>query len=246
MEDSIMSIKKLIGMVIVLALTILLSACNIGAAPAPTQDVGLVYTQAAQLVATQFALQQTQTALAIPPTSLPTATPPAIPTFSVGTPFGVSTPFGVGSTPFGVNTTPFGAATQSGGFLPTATIRALATTSAPKCDDAQFVADLTVPDGTVFKPGQDFDKVWRVKNTGTCTWDEGYTFAYGGGSLDGYNIVIKAKDKFVAPGATFDFGVHLTASLAPNTYQECWSMMNDKGYYFGQSPLACVKIVVKK
>jgi len=235
-----MSLKKLIGMAAMVTLTVLLSACNIGMTPAPTQDVGLIYTQAAQLVATQFAMQQTQTALAIPPTPLPSPTAPAIPTFPVATPFGVSTPFG-GSTPFGV-------ATQPGGFLPTPTIFALATSSAPKCDDAQFVADLTVPDGTEFKPGQDFDKVWRIKNTGTCTWDDGYTFVYGGGSLDGYNIKIKNKSDFVEPGATTDFGVHLTASLMPNTYTECWNMMNDKGYYFGPSngSLACVTIVVKK
>ena len=244
MEVTIMLLKKLIGMVTVFTLTILLSACNIGAAAAPTPDVGLVYTQAAQLVATQFALQQTQTALAIPPTALPTSTPPAIPSISFGTPFGASTPFG-GSTPFGAST-PFGVATQPGGFIPTATIRALGTTSGPKCDDAQYIADLTVPDGTIMKPGQDFDKVWRIKNTGTCTWDDGYALVYQGGSLDGYNVKIKTTNQFVKAGETYDFGVHLTASLVPNTYTECWTMMNDKGYYFGQSPVACVSIVVQK
>jgi hypothetical protein len=239
MEVSIMSLKKLIGMVTMVTLTILLSACNIGTTPAPTQDVGLMYTQAAQLVATQFAMQQTQTALAIPPTVFPSPTTAlAVPTFPVATPFGASTPLG-GSTPFGV-------ATQPGGFLPTATIMALATTSGPVCDSATFVADLTVPDGTEFKPGVDFDKVWRIQNTGTCTWDDGYTFVYGGGSLDGYTLDFKAKDKFVAPGATVDLGVHLTASLVPNTYQECWSMKNDKGQFFPHSPVACVKIVVVK
>ena len=239
-----MSLKKLIGMAALVTLTILLSACNIGATPAPTQDVSLIYTQAAQLVATQFAMQQTQTALAIPPTALPTSTPPAIPTFSVGTPFGASTPFG-GSTPFGAST-PFVVATQPGGFLPTSTIQALATTSGPVCDSAILVADITVPDGTKFKPGVDFEKVWRIQNTGTCTWDEGYSFVYGGGSLDGYTIYFKNKNQFVKPGATTDIGVNLTASLSPNTYQECWSMMNDKHQYFPHSPVACVKIVVAK
>jgi hypothetical protein len=244
MEVSIMSLKKLIGMAVMVTLTVLLSACNIGATPAPTQDVGLIYTQAAQLVATQFAMQKTQTALAIPPTALPTSTPPVIPTFSVGTPFGVSTPFG-GSTPFGA-ITPFGAATLPGGFLPTPTIRALATSSAPQCDHAQFISDLSIPDGTVMKPGNSFDKAWTIKNNGTCTWDDGYSFVYLGGSLGGYDIKITNKSDFVAPGATVNYAVHLNASLAPNTYQECWSMRNDKGSYFPDSPLACVKIVVQK
>ncbi len=37
-------------------------------------------------------------------------------------------------------------------------------------DDAAFVADLTVPNGTAMFPGQMYDKVWRVANTGSCTW----------------------------------------------------------------------------
>ena len=140
MEVTIMSLKKLIGMAAMVTLTVLLSACNIGTTPVPTQDVGLIYTQAAQLVATQFAMQQTQTALAIPPTALPSPTALAVPTFPVATPFGVSTPFGA--------STPFGVATQPGGFLPTATIMALATTSGSQCDSASFIADVNVPDGT--------------------------------------------------------------------------------------------------
>ena len=237
-----MSLKKLIGMAAMVTLTILLSACNIGTTPAPTQDVGLIYTQAAQLVATQFAMQQTQTALAIPPTALPS--PTALATFPVATSFGASTPFG-GSTPFGAST-PFGVATQPGGFLPTATFVALATSTTPQCDAAILIADITVPDGTEFKPGRDFEKVWRIQNTGTCTWDEGYSFVYMGGSLDGYSLYFKTEGKFVKPGETVDLGVDLTASLVPNTYQECWSMMNDRGQYFPRSPVACVKIVVVK
>jgi hypothetical protein len=249
MEVSIMSFKKLIGMAGMVALTVLLSACNLGATPAPTQDTGLIYTQAAQLVGTQFAMQQTQTALAIPPTALRSPTAPALPTFPAATPFGASTPFG-GSTPFGTSTpfggsTPFGAATLPGGFLPTPTIMVFATPAGPQCDAAILIADVTIPDGTEIKPGLDFEKVWRIQNTGTCTWDDGYAFVYGGGSLDGYNLYFDKTEKFVAPGATADLKVNLTASLKPNTYQECWSMMNDRGQYFLYSPVACVKIVVK-
>jgi len=240
-----MSLKKLSGMAVMVVLTILLSACNIGATPAPTQDVGLIYTQAAQLVATQFAMQQTQTALAIPPTPLPSPTAPVIATFSVA-PFGVSTPPG-GGIPFSTSTSlPFGAATLPGGFLPTATIRALATASGPECDRAIFTGNENYPDGTVMKPGNSFDKTWEIKNAGTCTWDDGYAFVYLGGTFGGYDIKIKNKGDFVAPGQTVNYTVHLNASLAPNTYQECWSMRNDKGKYFQDTPIACIKIIVKK
>ena len=33
-----------------------------------------------------------------------------------------------------------------------------------------LLADVTIPPGTRFVQSQDFTKVWRVQNTGTCTW----------------------------------------------------------------------------
>ena len=235
MEVSIMSHKKLIGVAVTGFLVILLSACNIGSTPAPTQDLGAIYTQAADLVATQFALQQTQTAMAVPPTPLPSPTLQPLPTFPVGTPFSVSTPFGA--------STPFTVGTQPGGFFPTATISALATSSGPKCNDSVFVSE-TIPDKTVMKPGQEFDKSWTLYNSGTCTWDDGYVFTYLGGTLDGYSVSIKNTSDFVKPGANTSFAVHLTASLQPTEYQDCWRMKDDKGYYFGT--YACVDIIVQK
>jgi hypothetical protein len=238
MEVPIMSFKKLIGMAAVVTLIILLSACNLGSTPAPTQDVGMIYTQAAQLVATQFAMQQTQTAMAVPPTAPPSPTVQAFPTSPLVTPFGAGTPFGA--------STPFGVGTQPGGFLPTATIMVLATSAAPKCNDAMFTGEENYPDGSVLKSGQEFQKYWAIQNTGTCTWDEGYEFHYNGGTLDGYSIKIKKAVDFVEPGEVITFQVNLTASLEPNTYTDTWSMMDDKGFIFGPSPIATVSIVVKK
>ncbi len=237
-----MSLKKLTGMAAVIALTVLLSACNIGTTPAPTQDVGLIYTQAAQLVATQFAMQQTQTALAIPPTALPSPTALAVPTFPAATPFEAGTPFG-GSTPFGAST-PFGVATQPGGFVPTATLMVFSSpVPTPSCNVAIFDGE-TVPDGTVFKPGEDFVKSFSVRNGGTCTWDDGYAFVYQGGTLDGYTIKIKNFDEFVKPGQAITFKLNLTASLVPNKYTDCWKMQDDRKNYFGD--YFCVVIEVKK
>ncbi len=34
--------------------------------------------------------------------------------------------------------------------------------------------DVTIPDGAPVTPGQEFVKTWKIKNTGICTWDEGY------------------------------------------------------------------------
>jgi hypothetical protein len=236
--------KKIKGMSAALLSAVLISACTMGQTPAPTADMGIINTQAAQLVATQFSMQQTQTAMAIPPSPFPTATV-SQPTFAViSTPFTSVNPNGA-ATPLGGLPTPFGALPTSG-FLPTSTVQALATASGPKCDDAIFTGQENVPDGTVMKPGIEFEKYWVIQNTGTCTWDDGYIFTYLGGTLDGYNIKINKTEEFVKPGGQVTFKVNLTSSLVPNTYTDCWAMKNDRGFFFGQSPIACVNIVVKK
>ena len=42
-------------------------------------------------------------------------------------------------------------------------------TATQNCDDADFVTDVTIPDGTTLSPNEDFTKTWRLKNAGTCS-----------------------------------------------------------------------------
>ena len=222
---------------VIVAAVLLLSACNLGATPAPTIDVNAINTAAVSTAVAQFNVQLTQTALAIPPTALPTNT--EIPTET-------SLPtFAAPATEAVLPTVSFN--TPVAGFTPLATVAAINPTqvSGDACDNNVFIADITVPDGTVMKPGQDFKKIWRVKNTGNCTWDEGYSLVAipGGDSLDGQTYTIKLKKDFVAPGATVDLGIDMTAHLKPGDYQGCWKMKNDRGFYFGT--ILCVVIKVK-
>ena len=99
------------------------------------------------------------------------------------------------------------------------------------CDSMSFVADLTVPDGTYVDPGQNFDKVWRIKNTGTCTWDSSYKFVFvQGDPLGGQNQSIGGS---VAPGQTYDVSIAMTAPTTPGTYGGQWQMANGQGIAFG-------------
>ena len=225
--------EKYTGLVILLALATLLSACNLGQQPEPTIDAGAVATSAVETVLAQAAAQQTQTALAGPPATQPPAAtlPPtmtSVPTFAIP-----------GTAQAGTTALP----TVAGLASPTSALLPQPTLAGPVCNDSVFITE-TVPDGTVFKPGVDFDKTWTIQNTGTCTWDEGYTLVYLGGTLDGYDIEIDQKDEFTPPGSTQVFKVKLTASLEQKEYTECWRMRDDKGYYFGT--FVCVTIVVKK
>jgi Ig-like domain from next to BRCA1 gene len=48
-------------------------------------------------------------------------------------------------------------------------------TSAPFCvNDAQFLEDLTLPDGAQVLPGVVMDKRWQMLNRGECAWGPGY------------------------------------------------------------------------
>ena len=100
------------------------------------------------------------------------------------------------------------------------------------CDRAQFVADVTVPDGTAYAPGTQFDKIWRLKNVGTCTWTTSYAMVFGTGEkMGGPDLVNMPKS--VAPGQTVDITVHLTAPSAAGPYRGYWKFQNGTGVPFG-------------
>src|SRR5512141_2598891 len=62
--------------------------------------------------------------------------------------------------------------------------------SAATCDAAQFVSDVTVPDGTKYDPGTAFKKTWRLKNIGTCTWSTSSSLVFDSGERMGASASI--------------------------------------------------------
>ena len=64
---------------------------------------------------------------------------------------------------------------------PTETLGLPTATSAggvPSVDQATFVADVTVPDGSNFSPGQAFVKTWRIQNSGATTWNTSFKLTF--------------------------------------------------------------------
>lgn len=100
------------------------------------------------------------------------------------------------------------------------------------CDKAEFVADVTVPDGTVFAPGTTFTKTWRLKNVGTCTWNTSYTLVFHTGEQMGGPAAVNLPST-VAPGQTLDLSVALTAPNTAGTYRGYWMLKNAGGVLFG-------------
>ncbi len=100
------------------------------------------------------------------------------------------------------------------------------------CDRAQFITDVTVPDGTQMTPGLAFTKTWRLKNIGTCTWTTSYALAFSSGDpLGGPSSVNLASS--VAPGQTVDVSVSLTAPGTAGHYISYWKFKNASGTPFG-------------
>jgi len=93
------------------------------------------------------------------------------------------------------------------------------------CDKATFVADVTVPDGTLFSPGTTFIKTWRLKNSGTCTWTNAYKLVFYNGEQMGAPTSVNVPWN-VAPNGTVDLTVNMLAPANPGTYRGYWILSN--------------------
>ena len=131
---------------------------------------------------------------------------------------------------------------------PTVTPTGMATPSAtkppvvigPLCDDAAYVSDVTIPDGTVIDQGDEFIKTWRMKNTGTCEWTTDYAIAFvSGNAMDGQTTALEVS---VEAGEEVDISVKLAGPETPGTYTGYWRLKNASGAFFGE--LVFVQIVI--
>jgi ABC-type amino acid transport substrate-binding protein len=139
--------------------------------------------------------------------------------------------------------------------IPTPDITAPTPTPAPSptpevCKDgASYVADLNYDDKNmtappVMQPGQAFTKGWRMRNSGTCVWDQTYTFAYAGGNSSMSNMgasAVRVKGT-VKPGATYDLMVPMVAPSVPGVYQGFWNMRDWQGSAFGDRVWAGIQV----
>jgi hypothetical protein len=218
-------------------------------------DVNAINTAAVETAMGQLSAQFTQTALAAPTaTVMATNTALPLPTFALPT-AGAGTAAATAAGGNALPTVSFNstATTPLAGFTPLPTAAAGGSTGptaslGDACNNNVFISDVTIPDGTTVNPGVNFDKVWQVKNTGSCTWDDGYSLVYIGGSnpdLDPYNFQLKDKSDWVAGGATANLGLTLTTPCTPGDYQGTWRMRDDQGNYFGTPLTVIVKVTDK-
>lgn len=105
------------------------------------------------------------------------------------------------------------------------------------CDAASFVKDVTIPDGTILGRGISFTKIWRIQNTGSCTWTPFYSAVFiNGDGLGAASSV--ALSGYVYPGNYIDLPINMTAPATDGHYQGFWELRNDSGALFGIGPQA--------
>lgn len=101
------------------------------------------------------------------------------------------------------------------------------TPAGPCTDKASFVDDVTIPDYAHLDVKETFTKTWRIKNTGTCTWNTDYKAAYSRGDALGAPISIPLSE--TAPGATIDISANMAAPTVGGKYEIFYQLTNAAG-----------------
>ena len=101
-------------------------------------------------------------------------------------------------------------------------------------NDAEFVQDVTIPDNTEIQPEEAFTKVWRVRNSGTCTWTQNYSPTFIGGDYIGTSSMSKAPME-VPPGGEAEISIEMTAPFAAGIHNAVWQMQSGNQLNFGDT-----------
>jgi hypothetical protein len=114
-------------------------------------------------------------------------------------------------------------------------------TPAPVCSyDAAFVSDVTIPDGTVVGPAQIINKVWRLRNSGTCAWDGGTVLTFVGGFQMSAPLAVAVQA--IPAETTTDVSVTLYSPVSPGSYRGVWQLKNGYGQFFGPQVTVSIQV----
>jgi len=97
-----------------------------------------------------------------------------------------------------------------------------------------FAGSTNLSEGEEFQSGDLIQVIFTVVNTGTCTWDSGYSLIQIGGDLSPSSSSL-ALSGDVAPGGSVQLSVEYTAPNQPGPYLSVWKMEDSEGGIFGQT-----------
>lgn len=200
----------------IFTLLLLLAGCNLpNTADITEEELNIKLTEA---VVTVYA-ELSQTALAIEQAATPTFTITPEPTYT-HTPFPSLTP----------SETPTDVPLPTNTDVPTAT---------PTSDKPCLRANLetkSIPDGTVIFIDRLFTQTFRIKNTGSCTWNSAFELRFAGGDLMNASASISITDTTIPTWGYANVDVLMKAPSTPGTYRGYWSIKSNDGQIFGVQP----------
>lgn len=112
------------------------------------------------------------------------------------------------------------------------------------CDaDAEFVSDVTIPDGTAIVVGETFEKIWEILNTGDCDWNDTYQIV----QIEG-DLLVAEEEAAGLPDTdaneTAEITVELTLSeeaAVGETYKAVFQLRDPSGELFGDEIFVLVQ-----
>lgn len=113
-----------------------------------------------------------------------------------------------------------------------------------ECLLAHMVSE-TIPDGTEMAPGEQFDKIWVLQNSGTCTWTSDFSVVFHHGEKFGATTRVNFPGT-VLRGESFSLTVPMIAPALEGDYLSFWNLESADGADFGTttSKLFWTKIAV--
>lgn len=106
--------------------------------------------------------------------------------------------------------------------------------------DADFVADITIPDNTRIERRTPFVKTWRVRNSGSCVWENNVALVFLRGER--MNAPASVPVAVTAPGATADISVAFVSPDRPGVYTSTWQLRSPQGILFGKPVFAVIQV----
>lgn len=97
-------------------------------------------------------------------------------------------------------------------------------------DRSEFVADRTLPDGSLMRPGETAEKVWEIRNAGTVPWTGRYLVRIGATASRSAPITPElVRIPNALPGESVRLTVPVEAPPFAGTYEVHWKMADGTG-----------------
>ncbi len=96
-------------------------------------------------------------------------------------------------------------------------------------DNTLFIKDVTIPDGSSVPVNTTFEKIWRVKNTGTVVWKNRYLKRMTPASSLICSSPAMVPIPETLPGQTIDIAVTFTTPHLPGSCRTDWKTSDENG-----------------